>query len=173
MILFTSLQLTGQVIGQMSGMSLADAYDPTFDKIVPVFSQLLDAITLSVFIAVGGHRQVLAALLDTFRWRPPGVRDFPTNIVETLTSVTNESFVVGIRAGAPVFVALLLAVIILGIISRTLPQLNVIAIGFSLNAMIMMLALAASLAGMAWVVQEHAESVIASVREALVWESPR
>lgn len=173
MILFTSLQLTGQVIGQMSGMSLADAYDPTFDMSVPVFSQLLDAITLSVFIAVGGHRQVLAALLDTFRWRPPGVRDFPTNIVETLTSVTNESFVVGIRAGAPVFVALLLAVIILGIISRTLPQLNVIAIGFSLNAMIMMLALAASLAGMAWVVQEHAESVIASVREALVWESPR
>jgi flagellar biosynthetic protein FliR len=173
MILFTSLQLTGQVIGQMSGMSLADAFDPNFDMSVPVFSQLLDAITLSVFIATGGHRQVLAALLDTFRWRPPGVRDFPTNIVETLTSVTSESFIVGIRAGAPVFVALLLAVLILGLISRTLPQLNVIAVGFSLNAMIMMLALAASLTGMAWVVQEHAESVIESVRAALVWESPQ
>ncbi|MBP89660.1 MAG: hypothetical protein CMJ64_23615 [Planctomycetaceae bacterium] len=169
MILFTGLHLTGQIIGQMSGMSLADTFDPTFDTSVPVFSQLLDAVTLSIFIAVGGHRHVLSALLDTFEARPPGVRDFPTNVVEALSSIVGESFVVGIRAGAPVMVTLLLAVLILGLISRTLPQLNVIAIGFSLNSMIMLFTLAASLGGLAWVVQDHADKVIVVIRDAVAF----
>ncbi|MEX0818054.1 MAG: flagellar biosynthetic protein FliR [Pirellulaceae bacterium] len=172
MILFTGLQLTGQIIGQMSGMALADAFDPTFDASIPIFTKLLDAVTLSVFIAIGGHRQVMAAMLDTFRWRPPGVRDLPTNIVETFTEVTSESFVVGIRAGAPVMVALFLAVLLLGLISRTLPQLNVIAIGFSLNSMVMMVTLAASLSALAWVVQDHADTVIATIRDAIVFDKP-
>ncbi len=172
MILFTGLHLTGQVIGQMSGMALADTFDPTFDTSVPVFTQLLDAITLSVFIAIGGHRQVMAALLDTFRWRPPGVRDLPTNVVDTFTQVTSESFVVGIRAGAPVMVALFLAILIMGLISRTLPQLNVIAVGFSLNSMVMMLTLAASLSAVAWVVQDHADEVIVAIRNALIFHEP-
>jgi len=169
MILFTGLHLTGQIIGQMSGMSLADIFDPTFDTSVPVFSQLLDAVTLSVFIAIGGHRHILSALLDTFKARPPGVRDFPTNLVEAITTITGESFGAGIRAAAPVMVALLLAVLVLGLISRTLPQLNVIAVGFSLNSMIMLLTLAASLGGLAWVVQDHADSVIVLIRDAVAF----
>lgn len=172
MIIFTGLHLTGQIIGQMSGMSLADTFDPTFDTSVPVFSQLLDAVTLSIFIAVGGHRHILSALLDTFKARPPGVRDFPTSVVEALTTITGESFEVGIRAGAPVMVALLLAVLILGLISRTLPQLNIIAIGFSLNSMIMLVTLAASLGGLAWVVQDHADSVIVIIRDAVAFDRP-
>lgn len=172
MILFTGMHLTGQVLGQMSGMALADTYDPTFDASVPVFTQLLDAVTLSVFIAIGGHLQVMAAMLDTFRWRPPGVRDLPSGLVDTLTEVTTESFVVGIRAGAPVMVALFMSVLILGLISRTLPQLNVIAVGFSLNSMVMMLTLAASMSALAWVVQDHADTVIATVRDAIILDEP-
>jgi len=170
MILFTGLHVTGQLIGQMSGMSLADAFDPTFESSVPVFTQLLDVVTLSVFIAVGGHRRVMAALLETFAARPPGARDLPTDISRLLTDVVSESFHVGLRAGAPIMLAMLLAVLILGLISRTLPQLNVIAVGFSLNSLIMLLTLAASLGGLAWVVQDHAESIIELTRNAIVGE---
>ena len=47
-----------------------------------------------------------------------------------------QSFHVGIRAAAPVVAAVLLATLVLGLISRTLPQLNVMVVGFGLNAMI-------------------------------------
>ncbi len=47
-----------------------------------------------------------------------------------------QSFHVGIRAGAPVVAAVLLATLVLGLISRTLPQLNVMVVGFGLNAML-------------------------------------
>ncbi len=170
MILFTGLQIAGQIIGQISGMSLADIFDPTLEANVAVFSQLLDVITMSVFLTIGGHRQVMHALLDTFHWRPPGSGDLPGRLVEVLTTVVSESFLVGIRVGAPVMVALMLAVLVLGLISRTLPQLNILAVGFSLNACIMLSTLAFSLGAVAWVVQERSEVIVTAVHSVLVEE---
>jgi flagellar biosynthetic protein FliR len=167
-ILFSGLQLAGQIISQMSGMSLADVFDPTFNQSVPIFAQLLETMVLSFFVAIGGHRLLIRALLETFRWRPPGVHELPTGIVAAVTDVVHQSFLMGIRAGAPVMVALLMAILMLGLISRTLPQLNVIAIGFSLNSMVMMLTLALSLGAIAWVLQEQAESVIERMTEVVI-----
>lgn len=168
MILFTGLQLTGQIMGQMSGMSLADVFDPSSGTSVPVFAQLLDVVTLSVFVAIGGHRQVLDALLDTFRARPPGGDDFPINVVPTLTMVLGESFLIGFRAAAPVMVALLMSVLILGLISRTLPQLNVIAVGFSVNSLIMLAVFSVSLGVIVEVLHVRVESMIEVIHNALV-----
>ncbi|MGE0757313.1 MAG: flagellar biosynthetic protein FliR [Pirellulaceae bacterium] len=166
-IFFSSMQLTGTVIGQMSGLQLADVFDPTFDSNVPLFGQLLDLIAMTVFVLLGGHRKVLAALLDTFQWRAPGGDDFPTSLVEALSQIVAESFVVGIRAGAPVMVSLLLAVLILGLISRTLPQLNIFAIGFNVNALILLATLAFSLSTISAVVENSADSILSVVRDAI------
>ncbi len=167
LILFSGLQVAGQLIGQMSGMSLADAFDPTLAQTVPLFARLLDSMALSFFIAIGGHRLLIKALLETFRWRPPGVHELPAGIVVALTDIVHQSFVMGIRAGAPVMVALLMSILVLGLISRTLPQLNVIAVGFSLNSMIMLVTLAISLGAIAWVMQERAELAIERMTEIL------
>ena len=65
-------------------------------------------------------------------------------VAAALVELLGESFVIGVRAAAPVMVALLMSVLILGLISRTLPQLNVIAIGFNLNGLIMLAVLSVS-----------------------------
>jgi flagellar biosynthetic protein FliR len=167
MILFTGLQLAGQIMGQMSGMSLADIFDPSFDSSVPIFAQLMDLVTLAVFVAIGGHRQVMSALLDTFEVMPPGTGGFSPSMVGALVDVTTQSFMLGIRAAAPVMVALLLSVLVMGLISRTLPQLNVIAIGFSLNSMVLLATLSISLGAVAWIFQEQAEISIETLRAAI------
>jgi flagellar biosynthetic protein FliR len=169
-IFFSGMQLSGTIIGQMSGLQLAEAFDPNFDSSVPVFGQFLDFVAIGVFVALSGHRRVTAALLDTFRWRPPGADDFPLSVVDTLTSVTAESFIIGIRAAAPVMIALLLSVLILGLISRTVPQLNVFAVGFNLNALLVLAVLAFSLATITVVVEQQADEMLESVRASLTGE---
>lgn len=166
-ILFAGLQLTGQIIGQMSGMSLADVFNPGLDADTPVFGQLLDIVTLAVFVAIGGHRQVMSALLDTFQWMPPGHAVFSPDAVTALSNIASQSFVLGLRAAAPIMVALLLSVLIMGLISRTLPQLNVIAIGFSFNAMVMLATFSISLGAAAWIFQDEAVASIDMIREAM------
>ena len=154
-IIFSGLQLAGQVIGQMSGLSLADVFDPTFDTTVPVFSQILHLAALAVFVIIGGHRDMLAKLLDSFSWMPPGRVELSNDVLEALLAVLTQSVVLGIQASAPAIMALLLAVLILGLISRTLPQLNVLAVGLSLNTVVMMVTLALSFGTLIWVFQGH------------------
>ena len=72
----------------------------------------------------------------------------------------------GVRAAAPATVALLLATLVMGLISRTLPQLNILAVGFGLNAMVTFGSIAVSLGGLAWMFQEQIEPAVELLLEA-------
>jgi flagellar biosynthetic protein FliR len=165
-ILFAGLHATGQLLGEMSGMQLADAIDPSFNESTPLFGQLLNLIALAAFVMIGGHRQVMAALLDTFFAMPPGRAAFSDDLTAALVEATSQSFQLGVRAAAPVLTAVLLATLVLGFINRTLPQLNVMAVGFSLNTAIAIAALAFSLGGAVWIFQDEITSVLDAIRAA-------
>ncbi len=170
MIYFAGLQLAGQVMGQMSGMSLAEVVNPAFETSVPVFAQFLHLLMLSVFVLTNGHHQVLDALMESFRQMPPGQTHFSMSLVDALTRVTTFSFTLGLQVAAPVMIALLLSVLIMGLISRTLPQLNVLAVGFSVNSLVMLSAMLLSLGVLTRVFQENSIDVIELMRP--VFESP-
>jgi flagellar biosynthesis protein FliR len=160
LILLSGMQLAGQIISQTAGMSLADVANPTFDTNVPLFSQILEMLALAIFFLVGGHRQVIDALLRSLAWMPPGHGRLPDKLVEALAAITAHSFEIGLRASAPVMVALLLATLIVALISRTLPQLNAVAIGLNFNALIVLGMFALSLGSAAWVFQDELDGVV-------------
>ncbi|MFT5524322.1 MAG: flagellar biosynthetic protein FliR [Pirellulaceae bacterium] len=167
LILFSGLQLSGLMIGQMSGMQLADLVDPTFNENTPIFGQLLNMVALAVFVAIDGHRQLMNAMLETFRWMPPGEARISTELVQAISEVMSMSFSMAIRAAAPIVISLFVSMLIMGLISRTLPQLNVIAVGFSLNSLILMLTLSISMGAAAWIFQEQTSEVLELIHKAL------
>ncbi|MGD9722852.1 MAG: flagellar biosynthetic protein FliR [Pirellulales bacterium] len=166
-LLFSALQVAGQIISQMSGMQLAEVLDPQLGGQTPVVSQLLFYLTLAVFLSIGGHRQVLEALLDSFATLPAGQGAQPTTVAAAMTSVLANSFVLGVRAAAPAMVALLVATLVLGLIGRALPQLNAFAFGFGFHAAVMFLALALSLGATAWLLQDELGPALETVIAAL------
>ena len=166
MILLSGMQLAGQIISQISGLSLADVVNPTFDTSVPIFSHLLELLALAIFFVVGGHREVLDSLLRSFDWMPPGQGRLPDNLVMALSEITAHSFEVGIRASAPVMVALVIATLIVALISRTLPQLNAVAVGLNFNSLIVLGVMAFCLGSAAWVFQEELGTTIEVVGQA-------
>ena len=167
-ILFSGIQVAGQIVSQLSGLSLAEVFSPGFDDNVSVFSQLFYFVTLAVFVALGGHRIMTEALLDTFTAAPPGHASLGANYVDVLVNVLTQSFELGIRAAAPLMVALLLSNLVLGLISRTLPQINVIAVGFSVNALLGLALLFLSVGAAAWMFQEPAVEVLHNLRDTVV-----
>jgi len=170
-ILFSGIQVAGQIVSQMAGLSLADVFNPGFDEEVSVFSQLFYFLTLAVFVAIGGHRIVTEALLDTFAAAPPGHAALGDNFVDVLTSILSQSFVLGIQAAAPLLTALLLSNIVLGLISRTLPQINVIVVGFGLNSLLALGVTFLSLGAVAWTFQDPTIDVLQQIGEALMVRS--
>jgi flagellar biosynthetic protein FliR len=167
-ILFVGTQIAGQMVSQISGLSLADVASPGFDEEQSVFSQLFYFVTLAVFIALGGHRIVTESLLDTFAWAPPGHAALGDSFVDVLTSVMTQSFALGVRAAAPVAAVLLISSLLLGLITRTLPQINIIAVGFGLNSLLAMGLLCVTLGAVAWTFQDPTIDALQQIQESLM-----
>jgi flagellar biosynthetic protein FliR len=166
-ILVSGIQMAGLVVSQLSGLSLAEALDPSFDASVPLFSELLRVLTVVTFLAIGGHRLVLGGLMDTFAAIPPGQPAFAAGVPAALSTLVGESLALGLRAAAPTIVATLLATLVLGLIGRAVPQLNVLAVGFGMNTLVALGAFALSLAGVVWLFQDALEPTVNAVLEAL------
>ncbi len=171
-IYFSGLELAGQVMGQMSGMSLAEVASPMFDANSPVFTEFLNILMVSVFVIGGGHHYMLDALLQGFQHFPPGVASLPPTLVAALTEIATHAFTTGLQLAAPMMLALLLAVVIMGLLSRTLPQLNILALGFSVNATVVIGALLLSIGVLVRVFHEQSFAVIDLLRPVFLTTHP-
>lgn len=167
-VLLSSAKVAGQILGLASGESVAEMYDPQADESFAVHSQFFYVTAILVFVCLGGHRLTLGALLDTFQAIPPGKAGaVDASLVDVFQTLVAQSFSLGIRAAAPAVVALVLTTLVLGLLSRTLPQLNVMALGFGLNSLVMygmvMLSLGTSLFVFQDQIEPALESLVASL----------
>ncbi len=166
-LLLSGIQLTGQIISQLGGTALADVFDPTLNTNLSIYSQLFYFLTLAMFVLLDGHRLVIDALLDTYLWMPPGKGSLGTTYVDALTTLLSQSFLLGIRAAAPTMMALLLATLILGLIGRTMPQINILAVGFGVNSLVTLGCLFTTIGAIVWAFPLEASSALDVLREAL------
>jgi len=166
-LLLTGIQLTGQIISQLGGMALANVFDPTLDSNISIYSQLFYFLTLAMFVLLDGHRLMMDALLDTYTWLPPGQASLGTTYVEALTTLLTQSFLLGIRAAAPAMTALLLSTLVLGLIGRTMPQINILAVGFGINSLLTLGCLFTTLGAIAWAFPQQASAAIDLILEAV------
>lgn len=159
-LMFAAAQVAGQLAGQLGGMQMADTLNPTSGTNAPLFAQLLDLTTLAMFIVLGGPGQLLSALLVTFQRVPPGQAEIPIYFVHYYVALLASGFELGIRMGAPMMLALCMSMVLLGLMGRVLPQLNVLQVGFNLNAAVMMISLLLSMQVGFWAIADQFESQI-------------
>ena len=91
---------------------------------------------------------------------PPGQAHFSHAVDGRADGITSYSFALGLQLAAPMMVALMLSILIMGLISRTMPQFNVLAVGFSVNSMVMLGALLLSLGMIGRVFQDQSFAAI-------------
>jgi flagellar biosynthesis protein FliR len=163
-ILLSGIQLAGHLVDQVSGMLIAETFDPMQGENTSLVSQLLFFLTVAIYVSIGGHRLAMAGLLDTFQAIPPGSAAMPSHaLTDTLVTLVVQSFDLGFRAAAPVVAALLLANVVLGLIARALPQLNLFVLGFGLNAMLALGILGISIGAAVWVFEDQIEPTVNAV----------
>jgi flagellar biosynthetic protein FliR len=166
-LIFRGLEMAGELIAYVGGLMMAETLDPGQDMNVPLFSRFLYLLALAIFLTVGGHRMVMAGLLDTFQAIPPGLAVFTQSITEAFVTLIAESFSLAIRAAAPAIVSLLLASVVMGLIGRTVPQLNVMNLGFALNAMLTFGVLFLTLGAALWAFHAQIEPTLETIYDAL------
>ncbi len=143
----SALQLAGQAIGHLAGFDVAEAMDPSTEENMSILASIMGWLAMGVLLTLGGHREVIDCCLESCTVYPTGAVTPDEAWLQKLDDLMQHTLRVGIRAAAPVGTALLMANLLTALIARTLPQLSVLAVGFNINAFVMLLLLILSVSG--------------------------
>jgi len=144
-MLFVGMSLAGLLIGQQAGLALGQIYNPDLENTESVLSRLYFYLGMMFFLAVGGHRALVRSLLDSFGQVPPGGFAVTPDALELVAGSLASAFVMAVRLAGPTLVALFLATLSMGFVSRTVPQLNILAVGFSIRIVVGLVVSAAAM----------------------------
>ncbi len=164
-LIITGMQLGGELITSTGGMQLGEVVDPTTRSSMPALARFVGLLVSAVMLAAGGHRMLLGALVDSFSAMPPGQVIFHDSMMDLVVGQLTAGMVAGIRFSAPVVAALLLSNLVTGLVSRTLPQINVLAIGLSINALALLVVSALTLGSAGLVFQNELVQVANKLAE--------
>ena len=139
------VQLGGQLAGVQMGFGIVNLIDPQTHAQVSVIAQWEQLMAMLVFLVLDVHHLLLRALLGSFQAAPPGAVAMTGESLRGAVALAGDLFVIGVRVAAPVLIALLLTNGALGVLARTVPQLNVFVVGFPLNVGVGLIVLGASL----------------------------
>jgi len=132
-LLLTSVQIMGQLAGFQMGFAVANVIDPIGGEQISVLAQFAYLMAILVFFAVGGLHWFIKALADSFVLVPPGQFGMSASLYKQMMKLAGDMFSLAVRLGAPVIGALLFTQVILGILAKTVPQMNILIVGFPLT----------------------------------------
>lgn len=132
-IIFAAVEFSGQIIGLQMGFSISSVLDPTMGNQMQIMSVMQTLLATLFFLSLNIHHAFIRAIVDSFAIIPLGGWKMSGALVQFLIGATTDVFVLGIRLAAPVMVALLLTSVVLGIMARAFPQMNVFMVSFPLN----------------------------------------
>lgn len=130
---FTGIEYAGQVASFQMGIGMASAYDPINSAQITVLGKFLSILTLLIFLTVNGHLMVILALKKSFDVIPAYGFTLSGELMEGLIVFSKEIFILGLKFAAPVVAILIFVNVAMGIMARTVPQLNMFAIGFAVT----------------------------------------
>ncbi|MCU0575695.1 MAG: flagellar biosynthetic protein FliR [Desulfobacterota bacterium] len=132
-VIFSGIQIAGELMGFQMGFSIANVVDPMTGITAPITSNLLYITAFLLFFSFGGHHLLIKALIETFAIMPIGDRMVHTGFLMSVITYAGAMFVIGIKVSAPVVGILLLINVSFAIIARALPQMNVFLMAFPLT----------------------------------------
>ncbi|TKB25808.1 flagellar biosynthetic protein FliR [Desulfopila sp. IMCC35006] len=132
-LIFTAVEFGATVIGFQMGFAAANVFDPQSQRQVALISQFQNVFAILIFLTVNGHYLFLRTAVRSYELLPPGHFNLSGEAVPYLMELSSHMFIIGVQFSAPVLAVLLLSGLILGILARVFPQLNVFLISFPIN----------------------------------------
>jgi flagellar biosynthetic protein FliR len=115
------------------GFAAANVFDPQNQHQISLIAQFQNVLAILIFLALDIHHIFFQAIVASYDALPPGLLDLSGGAVAFLLQLSGNIFILGVKFSAPVLAVLLLSGLVLGILSRVFPQLNVFMLSFPLN----------------------------------------
>jgi len=133
---FNVITFAGGQISFMMGFSMASAIDPQSGVSMPIISQFLSLMALMILFAVDLHHWMLLFIDGSLQNIPLGGFIMSENLFNYIIKATSNMFLVGFMIAFPIIALSWLADVIFGMLMKTMPQFNLLVIGFPIKIMV-------------------------------------
>lgn len=140
MCAFGAFLFGGRLLDIQIGFGVATLFDPANRTASPLLGTALNLMALAIFFAVDGHHAVIRVAAASLATVPPGA-GFEHLDFATLVASFGSMFVFGLAIVAPAVFTLLLLDVALGVVARTMPQMNIFIVAMPLKVAVGLLVL--------------------------------
>ncbi|KYP11840.1 MAG: flagellar biosynthetic protein FliR [Limnobacter sp. CACIAM 66H1] len=131
-LVFAAFEMAGDLLGLQMGLAFAQFIDPARGTQTPLIGSFMGVLAMLTFLVIDGHLLVIAAVVQSFELIPISANLAVVNS-QSIAMAGSIMFMLALQISLPVMAAVLISNIVLGILARAAPQLNVMSIGFSIT----------------------------------------
>ena len=142
-MMFAAVQMAGAYVDLSVGFGFASVVDPMVKEQNAVIGQLQNFLATLLFLIMNGHHLMIRGLADSFAVLPLGQMTFTPAAAGGMMQIFVTIFLAALKLAAPIVGAVFLTDVALGILARTMPQLNVFVIGFPAKIAVAMITIVA------------------------------
>jgi len=153
-IIFLGIRLAGSVVGYQIGFAMVNVMDPNSPEPVSILGEFWMLLGTLIFLMINGHHVIISGLVDSFKIIPLGMATPSGNVGEWFIKYSSFVFVLAIKFAAPVIIAIFLTEAGMGVLARTMPQMNIFIVGFPLKIFVGLFVVAASLPAFSYVLRK-------------------
>ena len=136
-IYFSTLYLAGTIIDTEIGFGMVNVLDPQMRTQVPIMGNFYTIIVTLLFLIADGHHFIIETLVYSYNLLPIGFKfTVGDGMVYKLTTIMAEIFILAFKFSAPILITIFIANLVLGILAKTMPQMNIFIVGMPLKILI-------------------------------------
>ena len=170
-LVFVAAQFAGGIAGQQMGFNLAGTFSPQAEIGNAPLSDLYFILTLLLFLLMDGHHAMMLGVRDSFDYLPPLSAAMDQHLLDVVSGMLMSATTLAVRVAAPVSVAMLVVDLSLGMVGKTIPQMNLLSVGLSLRSLAGLVIVILGL-GLTATVLSHALNDAMTLAEN-VWKPPQ
>jgi len=127
-LVLAAVQVAGELVGFQMGLGIGAVYDPALGHTVTVFTRFQETLALLLFLAVDGHHALVAAVAGSFQRMQPGGLLAAQPLAAGMATLGAKVVRAGLELSAPLVSVLFVVNVVLALLSRVSPQMNVFAL---------------------------------------------
>lgn len=137
-LFFSAVEMAGNFVDFQVGFSMAMQYDPALGVNASFYGRLYYWITIMIFFLLDIHHHVIRTLVRSYEYIPLTQVEFPYMGTEGIVQIFVQMFEVALNLAFPLIIVALSAEIVLALLSRTVPQINVLILGMPMKILLSM-----------------------------------
>lgn len=129
--------LAGQIVDMDIGLSMATIFDPTTKEQTTISGGFFKYVIMLMLLVSGMHRFIIQALIETYELIPVNGAIFQTKaLFAAMLQFMSDYIIIGFRICLPVFIVILILNVVIGVLAKVSPQLNMFSVGIQIKILV-------------------------------------